>query len=145
MEWRNIKWKSIEFYIFKLQKKIYEASKKKNEFEMTRLQKILLSSNAAKLKAFLPLWQQDRVELVFKMIDAGIEDKDLLIVDRSLEPGNNKIAICFIDGDFTVKRIQIKKDGVYLMPENKEYKPIKINEENELIIWGIVTYVIKSF
>ena len=45
------------------------------------------------------------------MIDAGIEDKDLLIVDRSLEPGNNKIAICFIDGDFTVKRIQIKKES----------------------------------
>lgn len=78
------------------------------------------------------------------MIDAGIQDKDLLIVDRSLEPRNNKIAICYIDGEFTVKRIQLKKDGVYLMPENKEYEPIKINEENELIIWGVVTYVIKK-
>jgi len=50
IEWKNIKWKPIEFDIFKLQKKIYQASKNKNEFEMVRLQKILLSSNAAKLK-----------------------------------------------------------------------------------------------
>lgn len=78
------------------------------------------------------------------MIDAGINDKDVLVVDRSLEPQNNKIAICFIDGEFTVKRILVEKECLYLMPENPNYIPIKINEENELIIWGIVTYVIKK-
>lgn len=78
------------------------------------------------------------------MIDAGINDKDVLVVDRSLEPQNNKIAICFIDGEFTVKRIQKEKDCLYLMPENANYSPIKVTEENELIIWGIVTYVIKK-
>ncbi len=78
------------------------------------------------------------------MIDAGIHDKDVLVVDRSLEPQNNKIAICFIDGEFTVKRIQLKKDGLWLLPENANYSPIKINEENQLIVWGIVTYVIKK-
>lgn len=78
------------------------------------------------------------------MIDAGINDKDVLVVDRSLEPQNNKIAICFIDGEFTVKRIQLEKDCLYLMPENVNYPPIKVTEENELIIWGIVTYVIKK-
>lgn len=77
------------------------------------------------------------------MIDAGINDKDVLVVDRSIEPQNNKIAICFIDGEFTVKRIQVKKDCIYLMPENANYPPIKVTEENQLIIWGIVTYVIK--
>jgi DNA polymerase V len=77
------------------------------------------------------------------MIDAGINDKDVLVVDRSLEPQNNKIAICFIDGEFTVKRILVEKDCLYLMPENPNYSPIKVTEENELIIWGIVTYVIK--
>ena len=51
MEWKNIKWKPIEFYIFKLQKKIYQASKNNNELEMIRLQKILISSKGAKLKA----------------------------------------------------------------------------------------------
>lgn len=78
------------------------------------------------------------------MIDAGINDKDVLVVDRSLEPQNNKIAICFIDGEFTVKRILVEKECLYLMPENPNYSPIKVTEENELIIWGIVTYVIKK-
>ena len=78
------------------------------------------------------------------MIDAGINDKDVLIVDRSVEPQDNKIAVCFIDGEFTVKRIKLQKDCLYLMPENSHYTPIKVTEENELIIWGIVTYVIKK-
>ena len=78
------------------------------------------------------------------MIGAGIDDGDIMVIDRSLEPVNNKIAVCCIDREFTVKRIAIKKDGIYLIPENKEFKPIQITEDNELIIWGIVTYVIKS-
>lgn len=78
------------------------------------------------------------------MINAGINDKDILIVDKSLEPKNNKVAVCFIDGEFTVKRINIEKEGVYLMPENENYQPIKVTDENELVIWGIVTYVIKT-
>lgn len=78
------------------------------------------------------------------MIGAGIDDGDIMVVDRSLEPKDGKIAVCFIDGEFTVKRIKIDKDGLYLMPENKDFQPIKIEEENKLVIWGIVTYVIKS-
>jgi DNA polymerase V len=78
------------------------------------------------------------------MIDAGINDKDVLVVDRSLEPRDNKIAICFVDGEFTVKRIKVEKDCLYLMPENPNYETIKVTEENQLIIWGIVTYVIKA-
>jgi len=77
-------------------------------------------------------------------MDAGIHDKDVLVVDRSLEPQNNKIAVRFIDGEFTVKRIQLEKDCLYLMPENASYTPIKVTDENQLIIWGIVTYVIKK-
>ena len=78
------------------------------------------------------------------MIGAGIDDGDIMVIDRSLEPQNNKIAVCFIDGEFTVKRIKIEEDGVFLMPENSNYQPIKVTHENELVIWGIVTYVIKS-
>lgn len=78
------------------------------------------------------------------MIGAGINDGDIMVIDRSLEPQNNKIAVCFIDGEFTVKRINIQENCVYLMPENKNYQPIKVTDENELIIWGIVTYVIKK-
>ena len=78
------------------------------------------------------------------MIGAGIDDGDIMIIDRSLEPTDNKIAVCYIDGEFTVKRIKTEKDCVYLVPENEAFQPIKVTEDNELIIWGIVTYVIKS-
>ena len=79
------------------------------------------------------------------MIDAGIHDGDLLVIDKSLEPQSDKIAVCFIDGEFTVKRILIEKDTVWLIAENKDYQPIKVTKENELLIWGIVTNVIKYF
>jgi DNA polymerase V len=75
--------------------------------------------------------------------NAGISDGDLLVIDKSLEPRNGKIAVCFLDGEFTAKRIYKTKTELWLMPENEEYKPIPINENNELIIWGIVTHVIK--
>jgi DNA polymerase V len=78
------------------------------------------------------------------MIDAGLSDGDLLVIDKSLEPVNGKIAVCFIDGEFTVKRIKIEKDVVWLIAENKNYAPIKVTAENEFIIWGIVTAVIKK-
>ena len=78
------------------------------------------------------------------MVDAGLDDGDLLVIDRSLNPENGNIAICFIDGDFTVKRIKKEKGKLYLIPENKKYKPIELKEDNELIIWGVVEYVIKK-
>lgn len=78
------------------------------------------------------------------MIGAGIDDGDIMVIDRSIEATDGKIAVCLIDGDFTVKRIKVEKDAVYLMPENQNFQPLKIAEDNKLIIWGIVTYVIKS-
>ncbi|WP_223549835.1 LexA family transcriptional regulator [Aestuariivivens sp. NBU2969] len=78
------------------------------------------------------------------MIDAGLDDNDLLVIDRSLTPQHNKIAVCFLDGEFTVKRLKVEADGVWLQPENENYKPIKITEENHFVIWGIVTNVIKK-
>ena len=78
------------------------------------------------------------------MVGAGLDDGDLLVIDRSLNPENGKIAICLIDGEFTVKRIKKEKNKLYLIPENKKYKPIELKEENELIIWGVVEYVIKK-
>ncbi|UMB55346.1 translesion error-prone DNA polymerase V autoproteolytic subunit [Lutibacter sp. A64] len=78
------------------------------------------------------------------MINAGLNNGDLLIIDKSLEPINDKIAVCFIDGEFTVKRINIDKNCVWLVAENEKYKPIRVTEDNDFIIWGIVTTVIKS-
>ena len=78
------------------------------------------------------------------MVGADLHDGDLLVIDRAINPENGKIAVCFIDGEFTVKRIKKEKDKLYLIPENKQYKKIEIKEENELIIWGVVEYVIKK-
>jgi len=78
------------------------------------------------------------------MKNAGIFNGDLLVIDKSLEPQDGKIAICQIDGEFTVKRIKIEKDVVWLIAENEDYTPIKVTPDNELMIWGIVVYSIKS-
>ena len=78
------------------------------------------------------------------MVGAGLDDGDLLVIDRSKNPENGKIAICLVDGEFTVKRIKKEKNKLSLIPENKKYKPIELKEESELIIWGVVEYVIKK-
>ncbi len=76
------------------------------------------------------------------MVDASIQDGDLLVIDKALEPKEGSIAVCFLDGEFTVKRLAVQEDGLYLMPANAEFKPIRITEENEFLVWGIVAYVI---
>lgn len=78
------------------------------------------------------------------MVDDGFDEGDIVVVDRSLEPTNNATAVCFIDGEFTIKKIRQEKDCLYLMPANKEYKPIKVTAENEFMVWGVVTYIIKK-
>ncbi len=79
------------------------------------------------------------------MKNAGIDNGDLLIIDKSLEPKDGKIAVCYIDGEFTVKRIKLDKDCLWLVPENDLYKPIKVTADNDFIVWGMVVHVIKSF
>jgi len=76
------------------------------------------------------------------MINSGIHDGDLLIVDRSLNPGLKNIIIAVINGEFTVKRISKINKELYLMPDNNSYKPIKITEDMNFQIWGIVTHTI---
>jgi len=77
--------------------------------------------------------------------DLGIVDGDLLVIDRSLEVRDGRLAVCFINGEFTAKRIKIHEHRIYLMPANADYQPILVKEEDELIIWGVVTFVIKAF
>jgi len=78
------------------------------------------------------------------MNGAGLYDGDLLVVDKSVEPYDGCIAVCFVEGEFTVKRIKKEKDRVTLMPENPKYQPIVIEGETILVIWGVVNYSIKS-
>jgi len=76
------------------------------------------------------------------MIDAGIFNGDILVVDRSIEPENNKIVLGVLSGEFTVKRLLKKGKQVILMPDNKSFKPIVLNEESDFQVWGVVTFVI---
>jgi DNA polymerase V len=79
------------------------------------------------------------------MRDVGIHNGDILIIDKSLEASNGRIAVCFIDGEFTVKKIKIEQSCCWLMPANENYKPIKVTSDNEFLIWGVVINVIKYF
>ena len=78
------------------------------------------------------------------MLQAGIHSGDLLIVDRSIKPKNNSIIIASIDGDLTVKRIKISGKKFLLSSDNKDYGNVKINNESDIFIWGIVTKVIHN-
>ncbi|MBM3590871.1 MAG: translesion error-prone DNA polymerase V autoproteolytic subunit [Alphaproteobacteria bacterium] len=79
------------------------------------------------------------------MIDAGINDGDVLVVDRSLEVKNGNIVIASINGELTVKKILKNNRGVLLNPANKKYSPIELKDFNDNIIWGVVTSVIHKF
>ncbi|MEC7831122.1 MAG: translesion error-prone DNA polymerase V autoproteolytic subunit [Pseudomonadota bacterium] len=76
------------------------------------------------------------------MVGAGIHDGDILVVDRSLEPRKGQVVIAAIDGQLTVKRLKRKGPKIFLAPENKKFRPIELNENNDVKIWGVVTSVI---
>lgn len=78
------------------------------------------------------------------MIDAGVNEGDLLIIDKSLRYKNNALAVCFINGEFTLKRIRKEGNQLYLVPANSDFQPIPVKEEDDFSIWGIVTYIIKK-
>ncbi len=72
------------------------------------------------------------------MIGANIQDQDLAVVDRSMKVESGKIVMAYVDGEFTIKRLLIEQDNVYLVPENPKYKAIKIADLENLRIWGVV-------
>jgi DNA polymerase V len=76
------------------------------------------------------------------MRDAGIASGDILIVDRSVQAADNQIVVAMLDGDFNVKRLRKRKGRVFLEAENNAYAPIEVGENQELVIWGAVTFVI---
>lgn len=78
------------------------------------------------------------------MSGEGIEEGDILVIDKSLELMDGDLAICFINGEFTVKRVKLEKDFAWLVPSNPDYQPIKVTKDDEFTIWGIVTYTVKK-
>ncbi|MEM8510370.1 MAG: translesion error-prone DNA polymerase V autoproteolytic subunit [Bacteroidota bacterium] len=79
------------------------------------------------------------------MVGAGIHDGDVMVVDRSITPKSGHIAICCIDNELTVKRIKKEKDKISLLPENPNFKPIVVDGEMTLMVWGVVTKGVKDF
>lgn len=82
------------------------------------------------------------------MVDADMDERDIIIVDRSVEPYNDCKAVCFIDGEYTVKKVAIKDaEGAVLLPcneHNTSFKPIPVGPGNEFLIWGVVTWILKK-
>ena len=79
------------------------------------------------------------------MTGAGIRDGDLLVVDRSREAKSGAIVVAVVDGELTVKRLRVGRDGVRLEAENPAYRPIVVREGAELTIWGVVAHAIRSY
>ena len=81
------------------------------------------------------------------MVDADMDEGDVIIVDRAVEPYNGCKAVCFIDGEYTVKRVEIRPHGAVLLPCNEHstaYRPIPVGPDNDFLIWGVVTYIVKK-
>lgn len=76
------------------------------------------------------------------MIDAGINSGDMLIVDRAVEPRDGSIVVAALNGEFTVKRVRNHNGSLYLVSENKTFAPIKITEDMDFELWGVVTHAI---
>lgn len=80
----------------------------------------------------------------FSMQGAGVDDGDLLIIDRSLDWKNGALAVCVLNGGFTLKFIKRENGSLFLVSANPEFPPIKVNEdEDNFNVFGVVSYVIK--
>lgn len=76
------------------------------------------------------------------MIDAGVHSGDILVIDKALTPHHGDMAVCCVDGEFTLKFVEKHGDYILLVPANPEYKPIRVDSGQEFLIWGVVTYII---
>lgn len=84
----------------------------------------------------------------FSMIDAGIDEGDIIVVDRSLDPRHDDIVVAYVDGEFTMKYLDLSEKhlgNIWLRAGNKDYPSFKVTSDNNLVIWGVVAKVIKNF
>ncbi|MDE5837956.1 MAG: translesion error-prone DNA polymerase V autoproteolytic subunit [Paramuribaculum sp.] len=79
------------------------------------------------------------------MAEEGITEGDIIVIDKSIEPQHGDLAVCCLDGEFTLKRLRfVSANRIFLMPSNRKYRPIEVTPDNNFIVWGIVTYTIKA-
>lgn len=76
------------------------------------------------------------------MVNAGIFDGDILVIDRSVQPSSGKIVLGVLNGEFTIKRIEKRKNKLFLIPENEAFNQIEVTTEMDFKIWGVVTFAI---
>ena len=82
------------------------------------------------------------------MMDAGINDGDIAVIDRAVEPENGDVIVAYVNEEFTIKYLDLshKDEGyIQLLPANSRYKPIRINADDEFEVWGVVVWTIKSW
>lgn len=79
------------------------------------------------------------------MCEEGITEGDILVIDRSIEAEHGDLAVCCLDGEFTLKRLCLNRGNrIYLMPSNRKYRPIEVSKDNDFMVWGVVIYTIKA-
>ncbi|MDE7152772.1 MAG: translesion error-prone DNA polymerase V autoproteolytic subunit [Candidatus Amulumruptor sp.] len=80
------------------------------------------------------------------MEEEGIADGDLLIIDKSLQAEHGDLAVCCLNGEFTLKRLRYRDGGarMQLMPSNRRYRPIDVTPDDDFMVWGVVTYTVKA-
>ncbi len=78
------------------------------------------------------------------MKDAGVSDGDILVIDKALKYRDGALAVCCLNGDFTLKYLRKAGQQLFLIPANKDYPPIEVMEGDEFTVWGIVTYILKK-
>ncbi len=78
------------------------------------------------------------------MVEEGIDEGDIIVVDRSLEPVDGDLAVCCLDGEFTLKRIRLAPGAVWLIPSNESFDPILVTPDRQFEVWGVVTHTIKN-
>jgi DNA polymerase V len=82
------------------------------------------------------------------MIDAGIKDGDIAVIDRSVEAEDGDIIVAYVNEEFTIKRLDLthKKEGyIELRPANKDFKPIRVDDGEDFEVWGVVVWTIKCW
>lgn len=78
------------------------------------------------------------------MQGAGIANGDIVVVDKSLDARHGSIAICSLDGGLTIKKLHMQNDELYLVSANSKYSAIKVTDESDFNVWGVVTHTIKK-
>lgn len=81
------------------------------------------------------------------MVEAGMHDGDIVVIDKSLEPRNGNFIVAAVDGEFTIKEFQLRpgEEGAWLVPHNPNYQPIHVTADNNFSVWGVITHCIHQF